>query len=320
MLPRHLLATALTFAIILGTARATVTIDPGVTEVFLGTTTSVQIPIAAVGGDAVTDLTAAISIAGGPTITAVSYTGSFWAAAPGGQLDFFPGFAPTGTTVDPNLSLLSLGETVAAAGTLLTLTIDITGLPVGDYAITLSATPAGDTKLFTTSGIEVATTLLPGVLRINDEPFLVWRATEFPDDFDDASAEATVWGNNADPDRDGLTNLQEFAWNLDPNTPDNVPTTLTTPGAPDVTTVQDGGETYLAITYTRRIESSSLNEQVETSTDLAIWDDTEAAITPFGPAIPHANGITEYVIKRHTTPLTTPSIQFLRVKITSSIP
>ena len=78
----------------LSSAGATVTIDPGTTEVFLGTTTSVEIPITAVGGDAVTDLIATVSITGGPTITSVSYTGSVWESAPGGYIDFFPGFPP----------------------------------------------------------------------------------------------------------------------------------------------------------------------------------------------------------------------------------
>jgi len=299
---------------------ATVTIDPGVTEVFLGSSTSVQIPISAVGGDAVTDLTGAVTISGGATITSVSYTGSVWEAAPGGHIDFFPGFSPPGTTIDPNLSLLASGQTIAASGNLLTITVDITGLPAGDYPITLSATPAGSTKLYTTGGDEVPTNLLPGVLRIAKKPIVAWRETEFPADFNTPSAEATIWGDNADPDCDCIINFLEFAWGTDPNVANSAPATSAVPGLPQMITVEDGGQTYPAIAYSRNITSPCHSEEIGISTNLLAWDYTETSIVQVGTPVAHSNGTTEYVVKRSTIALSAAARTFLKTRVTGTHP
>jgi hypothetical protein len=48
-----------------------------------------------------------------------------------------------------------------------------------------------------------------------------WRATHFlPVDLADPAKEALLWGDEADPDLDGINNLMEFALNGDPNLPD----------------------------------------------------------------------------------------------------
>jgi hypothetical protein len=70
---------------------------------------------------------------------------------------------------------------------------------------------------------------------------VVWRNAHFStDDLADPSKEVTVWGDAADPDRDGLPNLMEFGLDGDPNA-----------GAATVRPVVDMAAGKLTLTYTR---------------------------------------------------------------------
>ncbi len=298
-------------------SKAAVTIDPGVTEVFAGTA-SVQIPVAVFGGDAVSDLVGAVRVAGAP-VTAVAYEGSIWDGAAGGFLSFFPGFAPPGETVDPNASLLLAGETVAANGTLFTLTVDTSGLSAGTYPITLRDTAAGSTQLYTSGGVEVTTNVLSGSIRIVDKPVSLWRTEQFGADAANTALEATLWGDDADPDQDGRRNLLEFAFLTNPNLPDFPETQADSPGIPTLVEVSDGGETYRGIRYTRRIDRPCHTVDVGTGTDLATWEFTAANGVVEVDAEAHANGLTETVTARLPDPLpSAPERQFLTLRVTSS--
>ena len=49
----------------------------------------------------------------------------------------------------------------------------------------------------------------------------LWRLDHFSQaDLNDPSKESTIWGDLADPEKDGLGNLLEYALNGDPNQPD----------------------------------------------------------------------------------------------------
>jgi len=120
-------------------------------------TTDYQLDVQISGGDAITDMVAFVQIGdGGPTVggstvgpevKSVSYTGSIWDGLAGG-------ITPNSTIplpdliFDPNVSANATGVTATADGILFTLTVDVSGLPVGEtYDVFLSGTAGGDTQL-----------------------------------------------------------------------------------------------------------------------------------------------------------------------------
>lgn len=81
-----------------------------------------------------------------------------------------------------------------------------------------------------------------------------------------------VVGNGADPDRDGLDNLLEYAMNLDPTKPDFPPME---PGS-----VMVGNKTYLTLTYLQRTGDPDLETRVlAADSPSATWN----VQTPFAP-------------------------------------
>ncbi len=94
-----------------------------------------------------------------------------------------------------------------------------------------------------------------------------WRTLHFsaPDRADPAK-EATVWGNSADPEGDGIPNCGEYLLLLDPNACDS-------PLA-GIATTEYLGIDWLGFTYTRAKDRPGVTEAIQTSTDLAAWSGT----------------------------------------------
>jgi len=133
----------------------------------------IQVPVSIAGGDPVTDMVGVVQVgdggplvggSNGPTITAVSYAGSVWAAAPGG-------FANSATVTlpaqiyDPNVSLKVAGQKVSGSGLLFTLTFDVAGFNPGRFELKLAGTRGGDTS-FQCSGTNVPVTINNGWLLV----------------------------------------------------------------------------------------------------------------------------------------------------------
>lgn len=76
---------------------------------------------------------------------------------------------------------------------------------------------------------------------------------------------ATVWGEDADPDQDGYTNLEEFAYGLDPEVADSAPNllSLVAGGSPE--------ETQLVLSFKIRMDGSdpALDYALRVAGDLA---------------------------------------------------
>jgi hypothetical protein len=70
-----------------------------------------------------------------------------------------------------------------------------------------------------------------------------------------------ITGESADPDHDGLSNLLEYAFHLDPTQPSstNLPYTALDP-------------TYLSLIYVKALAATDLTYTIEQSTDLMRWD------------------------------------------------
>ena len=296
-------------------ASATLTVDPGIVRVSAGSAT-VQVPVNITGGDLVSDMAGLVETgsppAAGPSITAVSYTGSIWNNAGGGFASFYTS-APPGATVGPNVSLNTAGQTVAATGLLFTLTVNIAGLPPGDYPIRFTNTLGGDT-IFARSGNVVPANYGNGIIRIVDDQLQSWQLSNFPGSAPNPATEAAVWGDLADPDRDGMVNLTEFYLGTNPNVPSAVQASAGAPGMPSFSLTTVASQRYPTLSYTRRILASPVTAELQSSTNLSVW----ASATTVDVAAPVAlpGGELEFVVRRIRTPVGPGAVRdFLRLKV-----
>jgi hypothetical protein len=283
--------------------RAVPVVDPGVVKVPVGTST-VQVPVFMSGGDPITDMAGLAEVgsppAAGPTITAVSYAGSIWNNAPGGFVSFFTDNPPA-ATVGPNVSLKIAGQTVAANGLLLTLTVNIAGRPAG-----------GSTQLANGSNA-VPATYTAGVIRIVTG-FEAWQLTEFAASVTNSSLEATVWGPLADPDKDSQVNLLEYYSGTNPNVASRNAATPTSPGCPVFSITTVSGQRYATFSYTRRKTPGDVTAEVRATPNLTMW--TSPAMVDVAAPVNLSGGTLEYVVRRLTTPIGPSNpVQFLTLRV-----
>lgn len=91
-----------------------------------------------------------------------------------------------------------------------------------------------------------------------------WRDLHFTaGELANPALEAALWGNAADADGDGRSNLIEYATGSDPRAYENSPVGFS----------HDTALGELALTYTRNLAASDVVYQVQRSEDLAAWDD-----------------------------------------------
>lgn len=107
----------------------------------------------------------------------------------------------------------------------------------------------------------------------------------------------------ADPDSDGIPNLLEYAFNLNP-------TQSNASGLP-VTAMQNG---YLTISFVQRTPPTDINYSVQVSDDLLNWNSGAAYTTPI--SITPIDASTQSVIMRDNVPIDTASKRFIRVNVT----
>ena len=110
----------------------------------------------------------------------------------------------------------------------------------------------------------------------------------FGDDFGVAALEDEVWGDLADPDRDGLENLLEFALGLDPLRADR--------GVETSSFRSDSGETVIESTFRRWREENGIRYVPEWSSDLSSW--LRTGFMQVGEAQDNADGTETVVVQR----------------------
>jgi hypothetical protein len=139
-------------------------------------------------------------------------------------------------------------------------------------------------------------------------------------------ANPSISGNNADPDGDGLTNIHEYAYNLDPLVADSHTDPTGDRGAPRASRVlalnpaTSTTEEYLAVTFIRRKAPVDLNYFVDHSLDLVTWNQSPipTLITLTTQQDVGAGGKLERVQYRATQPITGQGSvpkQFFRIRI-----
>jgi hypothetical protein len=131
--------------------------------------------------------------------------------------------------------------------------------------------------------------------------FDLWRAQQLPEATEESALLAGL-----DPDRDGLPNLVEYAFGLDPNQADSAEARSVLPQA----RVRDG---HLTIEFRKRVAAVDLEYTVEVSDDLRTW---RAGGREFEEiSIPEFSARPEMVVLREGTPIRTAPQRYLRVKV-----
>ncbi len=120
-----------------------------------------------------------------------------------------------------------------------------------------------------------------------NHPFEQWQSQKFGVN----AGNAAIAGPAVDFDRDGQSNLHEFAFNTDPNTISPIPFSA-------VNAINPGdGKTYLTLTLHRRKAPAGVTYHIESSTDLATWQE-DATHVAIGAPADDGNGVTETIIAR----------------------
>jgi hypothetical protein len=140
----------------------------------------------------------------------------------------------------------------------------------------------------------------------NTNVYADWISAAYP-----GVTNPAIVGTQADPDRDGVSNLTEHAIGLNPAATDAGTWTSGNAGLPVVSTTIVSGTDYLSLQVRRPIGRIGINYSAETSGSLTGWS---AAVQNGAPA---ANGDgSETVIYRDTVPSTGASQRFIRLKVT----
>ncbi|WP_395736525.1 choice-of-anchor tandem repeat GloVer-containing protein [Prosthecobacter sp.] len=129
-------------------------------------------------------------------------------------------------------------------------------------------------------------------------------------DWQEANGAANLSG---DDDGDGIPNLAEYAFNLDPHGTNRLPYSNSMAINPG------DGQKYLMFVYPRRIAASDLTYTVQTSPDLSAgsWGTPPGDITEVG-ATPNGDGVTETVTVRiGPAASSTTTRRYVRLRITS---
>lgn len=122
-------------------------------------------------------------------------------------------------------------------------------------------------------------------------PLEAWRAAHFAEvDLVNPAKETSVWGNGADPDRDGLINEAEFALGTGPNDPSDGD------GGVVAGVVHEAGHPLLTLTFQRRNDDPDLSVSPQRSDDGTAWSSGPAQFqTTF--ALDQGNGYDLVTVK-----------------------
>lgn len=176
-----------------------------------------------------------------------------------------------------------------------------------DYELVLSLTPGGNrssSRHILGSGYAAQ---LSNSLNDLCQVYLDWIGSNFPDAEDPAALPA------ADDDDDGVPNVIEFAFNMNPTAADGTPLTPGSglSGLPVIRPEIIAGQRRLTIEYIRR-RNSCLEFAIEASDDLAAW--APIAATPNGaPVIINAGY--ERVKFDDIVTVTAAQSRFLRIRV-----
>jgi hypothetical protein len=181
-----------------------------------------------------------------------------------------------------------------------------------ELRISRQAQYAGGAPVFTNSTIRIllqdnrGSVLIPqGVpyTFADGGPYENWRARYFTAA---ELADAAISGDGADPDADGIPNLVEFAFNLNPRAASH-------PGLPRAFLQNISGQDYLHVQYIQRGEPAGVQYLLQTSPDLLSWNTSPASFSQVS-ASDNGDG-TSLVTLRSQSPAADAPRLFVRIAI-----
>jgi hypothetical protein len=216
----------------------------------------------------------------------------------------------TGPTTTPLYVPLSIGGTAVSATHYAALPSGVL-IPAGSSSATVTVVPVADaiaqgdrsvTLAVATDFSLSAGTPASATVTIKDKPYDAWRFAKFNAP---QLANSTVSGPDADPDADGLPNLLEYAFALEPFAADG-PSVL--PAA------APGLDDHLIFTYFQATDRADLIFTPEWTDDLGgTWQNTASYLAETSRT-PVPGG--ETVTVRAETDLATSPVQFFRLRVT----
>ena len=135
-----------------------------------------------------------------------------------------------------------------------------------------------------------------------------WRSQFFSStDLADPSKEATLWGDKADPDKDGRDNLLEFALGLNPLGSES------NKGSMETTVVQIGASSYASLVFRRRKNEPMLSYVPEVSADGQLWNSGSNFVKE--TSVTGLDSVFEAVVCQDLTPVVLSSPRFFRLRV-----
>lgn len=135
-------------------------------------------------------------------------------------------------------------------------------------------------------------------------PFSTWQSANFTTS---QLNDPTISGPLADPDKDGLSNLLEYALGSPPLGASNQ-------AKPLVGTMSQNGNTYLTIQYTQSKSAVDVTLAAQVSSDLVTWQGGSGAVATTGTV---DNGLTQTVTVRDLTAIgAVGNKRFIRLQVT----
>lgn len=152
-------------------------------------------------------------------------------------------------------------------------------------------------------------------------PFADWQATHFSSlELDDLG----ISGPQADPDKDGVSNLVEFGFGLNPRK-GSTGAEVVGLGLPKMMVVEDSGKFYEVVEYPARRAAGQIRPlvyQPKFSNDLSNWGDLDVITTEsdFLGSTSHLNAVWKKVSARRAVGLQRPALGFARVGLIDDSP
>ena len=189
-----------------------------------------------------------------------------------------------------------------------------TGLSLSNGGVLAGTAKSGGTGVFSNIMVTATNGISPDATQTFDLT-MVTRAANYIASFGLIGSDAAL---NYDYDHDGLTNLLEYALNLDPTLPSLV-------GLPTVTLKNYSGTYYLSMTFHRSSLATDLTYTVEGSGDLMSWTNlatsTGGAVTNGMGFVAETGSAPNFMVEVRDivpyNPGNPAQTRFLRLKITS---
>ena len=179
----------------------------------------------------------------------------------------------TGATTSSLTVNYSLAGTMAN-GTGYTLLPDTVTIPAGATSAAITVTPIEDSQAVSSPTVQLTLSAelayivgSPNMATVTIQeltPYQTWKMNEFGAN----ATVASIAGDTATPENDGVPNLLKYLYDIDPATP---MTAADRAALPTVGTTTNGATQYLTLTYRQYALESGLTINVQISPDLQTW-------------------------------------------------